>query len=279
MTIKLLILEDLKQQQRYFLQTYKEEIKTKNYELIFTQTGEEALETINNDRDREIDLIIADLKLPGAQVDGWQFIKTLSKNSIDIKIIVITAWGHLDNFSEQERKNIIYFIERNTEEDDLELIKERIELVLDLPDRFTIESKKVRFNTLLKAAKDLPTKQKIKLIEKLLSFSDLKELRQLQTKLPQLIEQSIDGAIERDRIRRWLSEKEKNGQIEFFIATDEGTQQKIPVRNLNYFYIDRKTRNNSTYCEIRWWWEGSLRYTNVPKYLLSELLPLLNQTS
>jgi CheY-like chemotaxis protein len=265
MTIKLLILEDLKKQQQYFLDFYKDEIETGTYELIFTQTGEEALEIINNDRQREIDLIIADLKLPAAKIDGWQFIKTLSKSSIDIKIIVITAWGKLENFSEQERKNIIYFIKRNTEEDDLELLKERIELVLEIPDHFTTESKKVRFNTLLKAAKDLPSKQKFKLINKLLGYLDLKELKAIEKQFPSWIENYRNAAIERDRVRKWLIEKEKTGELKF----------QIPVSELDYFYLDIKPRDRSTYCDVRYWHEGRLCSAYVPVSLVSELLQII----
>lgn len=273
MVVKLLILEEETTESQASIKDYCQSLNSKDYELIFAFSGEEALEIIEQDRNREIDLLISGLSMPTSKIDGWQLIKTLARHQIDLKILVVSAWGKLEDFDEESRQNIIFFTEKKTISK--EILKYLVESSLRLPERFTINSQKVRFDTLLKSAKDLPSKQKIKLIEKLLGFSDLKDLRQFKTQLPQLIEQSIDGAIDRDRIRQWLREKEKSGQIEFTILTDEGSRQKIPVCDLNYFYIDRKNRHNSIYCEIRWWWEGSLRYTNVPKYLLNELLPLL----
>jgi CheY-like chemotaxis protein len=265
MTIKLLVIEDLKKHHLYFKGFYQEEIAAGVYEFIFTEAGEEALEIINSDRARELDLIIADLKMPAAKVDGWQFIKTLARNSIDLKIIVITAWGKLNDFSEEERKNIVYFIDRNTEEDTFELLTDRINLIASLPDRFTKESQKVRFNTLLKAAKDLPSQQKIKLVKKLINYSNLKELKQFQAELPVVIEESIDEAIDRDLLRKWLLEKERSGELKL----------NIPVRELEFFYIDIKKLPSGNYYDLRYWHEGSLRAGYIPKHLEPELLQIL----
>lgn len=267
MTIKLLIIEDLKKQQQYFTKSYKKEIEAGNYELIFTQTGEEALEIINNDKQREIDLIIADLKLPAAKIDGWQFIRTLSKISIDIKIIVITAWGHLDNFSEQERKNIVYFIERNSEEDKLKLIKERIELVLNLPARFTTESKKVRFNTLRKVTKDLTSKQKIQLIEETVSTLDLKELKQIKKQFPEWIERSMEEAFKRDRIRQWLLKKEEAGEFKL----------PISIKDIDFFSVGENKLSSGIYYRIQWTQDGKFTYKQIPATLSNEFSLLMSE--
>lgn len=93
--------------QRYFKRLQR--IEQKSYEVIAVNSGELALKEIEKDTGSEIDLIIADLRMPAAQVDGWNLIKLLSKKNINTKIIVVTAWGQPENFTEEEGKNIVFF--------------------------------------------------------------------------------------------------------------------------------------------------------------------------
>lgn len=109
---RLLILEDEEIQRVDFLDCYSEELEAGTYELIFARTGEEALEIIKKDENKKIDLIISDLRIPHAKIDGWKFIKTLVKENIDIKVIVITAVGAWEDFTIEQKRNIIYFFKK-----------------------------------------------------------------------------------------------------------------------------------------------------------------------
>jgi CheY-like chemotaxis protein len=269
MVVKLLIIEEETTELQASIKDYCQSLNSEEYELIFAFSGEEALEIINNDRQREIDLIIADLKLPSAKVDGWQFIRTLAKNSIDIKIIVITAWGHLDDFSEQERKNIVYFIERNSEKDKLKSIKERIELALNLPDRFTTESKKVRFNTLRKIIKDLPSKQIIQLMKEELTFLNRKDLKQIEKDFPNWVKECVDEVDRRDKVREWLLEKERSNQF------------KLPtsITEIDYFTVGQNKVGNTIYYRIQWTKDGNFLYKQIPAFLSKEFIQIVLSTN
>ena len=64
------------------------------YSVILCATGEEALDRIVRDQP---DLVILDLVLPG--LDGWEVIDLLKqdKETCDIPILVLTAYGFEEN--------------------------------------------------------------------------------------------------------------------------------------------------------------------------------------
>jgi CheY-like chemotaxis protein len=254
MTIKLLIVEDETSQQQAFLSFFRKEIKAKEYELVFTKTGEEALEIITKDKEKKIDLLIADLRMPAAKINGWQLIKTLISQHINLKVIVVTAWGKLEDFTAEERKNIFFFL--NRKESSLSKLKSLVEASLQLPEQLTIHSKRVGFNTLKKFSKDLPSRQKLQLIEDLIPYLKEKELRQLQNRSPELIHECLSQVAVKEQQKKWLIEKVQFG---LFCLP-------IPIEDLDYFYIDSKKKDSyGPYYYLRYWWEGALRSTYLGK--------------
>ncbi|MGH2414113.1 MAG: response regulator, partial [Microcystaceae cyanobacterium] len=137
---KLLLVEDEQLQEQLLLQFCRKDLKAGKYEIIYAATGEEALQRIEADRDHEIELIIADLKMPAARIDGWELIKVLNREHIDIKTIIVTAVGSENDFTEEERKNILFFLDKMTS---LETLKFLLEFALNIPDKFDINSQKV----------------------------------------------------------------------------------------------------------------------------------------
>jgi two-component system, sensor histidine kinase and response regulator len=61
------------------------------YELIPVETGEEAVEIIDN---QKIDIILLDNKLPGIQ--GIEVLEYINKNQIDVEVMMITSYANLD---------------------------------------------------------------------------------------------------------------------------------------------------------------------------------------
>ncbi|NJO93978.1 MAG: response regulator [Hydrococcus sp. RM1_1_31] len=180
MTHHILVLEDEFYQRQALEKAYRKEIKSGEYKLIFAETGEEALEAIENDKEREIDFIISDLKLPAAKIEGWDFIRILAERNINIKTIVITAVGDLEDFTEQERKNIIFFFKKNQEEVSEKTLKTLLEQAFRFPDNINISSYDVRYNTVRKIIKDLTPKQKVQIIRETVSYLEIKELKQVK---------------------------------------------------------------------------------------------------
>jgi two-component system sensor histidine kinase/response regulator len=61
------------------------------YELIPVETGEEAVEIIDN---HKIDIVLLDNKLPGIQ--GIEVLEYINKNQIDVEVMMITSYANLD---------------------------------------------------------------------------------------------------------------------------------------------------------------------------------------
>jgi CheY-like chemotaxis protein len=261
----LLIVEDESAQKTAIKTCYAEEILAGTYKLLFANSGEEALEIIENNQDPKIDLIVSDLKLPAAKVNGWKFIKELANKNIDIKIIVRTAFGSPDDFSAKESKNILYFLKKEQQESNPLALKLFIQQSLSLPDKITIKSPKVRFNTLLKLIKDLPSKQKVQLMKELLSYMQLKELRQVENQVSEWIKECLEEVFQKDLVRQWLIEKEETGEFNL----------PVSIKHIDFFKIDVRQRPSGTYCDIRWHLDGKNYNAHIPKALSDELIPLL----
>lgn len=265
MTHHILVLEDEIKQQKALKKVYRKEIQANEYELIFTQTGEEALEVIENDRERTIDFIISDLKLPAARIEGWDFIKILATRNINIKTIVITAVGQLEDFSEQERKNILFFFNKRQEEVSEVTLKNLIEQSFRFSGNITTTSQKVRYNTLKKVFKDLPSKQKIQLYKDGLIYFNRKELKYIENNFSEWINECVEEVDRRDRIRQWLIKKEETGEFKL----------PISIKSIDFFTVDVRNRSSGIYCEIRWLQDGKPISVHVPKALSDQLLLLL----
>ena len=70
------------------------------YSIATAEDGQDALNFIHSQKP---DLILLDLRMP--RMDGFQALSILkqNKNTADIPVIVITAYGRMDNILEAER--------------------------------------------------------------------------------------------------------------------------------------------------------------------------------
>ena len=69
--------------------------------------GEEALQKV---KDREFHLMLLDLKMPG--VDGMEVLRSLCKARPEIRIIIITAYGTVENAVEAMKLGAVDFIQK-----------------------------------------------------------------------------------------------------------------------------------------------------------------------
>jgi CheY-like chemotaxis protein len=276
---KLLVVEDEPGVENIFRGNYRKEIKLGKYEFIFANSGEQALEEIEKDREREIDLIIADLKMPAAKIDGREFIRILQEQHINIKIIVLTAYINEYEFSESEKENILFLLNKGTDEASFEkltqivdssldqsaliTLKNLVDFSLDVPDRFDIYSQHVRLDTLLKIIKELPENKKIKLIRTLLNYSNYKTLKWLEEELPKEIEKKLDTAFRQDKLKKWLLEQQSKGKI----------SEKIPLDKIEYFFLEARTIPNGIFYWIKWSLEGKWHSKYLPKKLIEQEMP------
>jgi YesN/AraC family two-component response regulator len=126
---------------------FKKEIETKEYEILTASSGEEALKKIEEDREHKIDLLLTDLKMPAASIDGFKLIRILREQNICLKKLVISAYADQENFRMALKENVVDFLAKPI---NLLELKPLVEEILQLPDPIDPQSTKVNVNTLYK---------------------------------------------------------------------------------------------------------------------------------
>ncbi len=75
------------------------------YEVFTAQDGKEALQAIRN---KAIDLVTLDLKMPG--LSGMEVLKEIKKMGADVDVIIISGYGTLKNAQEAMNYGVVGFI-------------------------------------------------------------------------------------------------------------------------------------------------------------------------
>jgi len=75
------------------------------YEVFTAQDGKEALQAIRN---KAIDLVTLDLKMPG--LSGMEVLKEIKKTGADVDVIIISGYGTLKNDQEAMNYGVVGFI-------------------------------------------------------------------------------------------------------------------------------------------------------------------------
>ncbi|MEG3437746.1 response regulator [Pannus brasiliensis CCIBt3594] len=251
MPVKLLFVDDELDFERAILQRFRQEIRSGEYEIIFVHSGEEALEAIEADRNHEIELLITDLKMPAARLDGFGLIGALRDRGISLKTLIVSAYGDVENYQNAIREDVLLFL---TKPINILELKPLIEEALKRPESIGTSSRKVRLNTLQRVIKELPSGQKGKLIENLLESLDLEDLERLREELPDRLNERIEAARKREEEKQILVSKIKNGEIDV----------NTPLEILDGAYIEEKyiPKDGKTfgpYYYLRWWEEGRLK--------------------
>jgi CheY-like chemotaxis protein len=262
MTSNILFIEDDLTQESAIKAYYRQDVRQGNYKLLIAHSGEEAIHILEEDEDLSIDIIVTDLKMPGAQIDGWDLVKLLAAQNIKIKTIVYTAYGSEKDFTQEENENIMFFL--NREEANLAFLKQLINLALKLPEKIDKQTSKVNYVTLLKLVKGLPSKIQKKLIEQTVEYLDYKTLVKLKETIVEKIDSNLKTAFARDKLKKWMLLKQEEGILD----------KNIPLRKIAHFLLEARLHPNGTYYYwIRWWEDGKIRGKYIPKDL-AESLPL-----
>ncbi|MGH2415932.1 MAG: response regulator transcription factor, partial [Microcystaceae cyanobacterium] len=232
-------------------QKFRKEIKSGEYEIIFVHSGEEALNAIELDRERQIDLLLTDLRMPAAKVDGFKLIRALRERRIYLKTIVISAYGDMENYRQAIRENILLFL---TKPIDILELKPLIEEALTKPDQIDVTSKKVRFNTISRLVNELPSQQKGKLIDSLIESLELEELEKLQENFPDRLNNQLEIARKRKEEKELLIAKLRRGEIDL-----ETPLELLERHYIEEKYIPKSGKTFGPYYYLRWWEDGRLK--------------------
>lgn len=91
-----------------------------NYEVLLAKNGNEALEVLEKSR---MDLLLTDLRMPG--MGGLELVEKARKAHPDLKIIVFTAYGSIENAVEAMKRGAYDYLSKPINLEELEIILAR----------------------------------------------------------------------------------------------------------------------------------------------------------
>ena len=122
MGTKILVVDDELDVQDLFIQRFRKEIKSGDYQFTFATSGEQALELLSN-FGLEAVLILSDINMPG--MSGLELLDRIKKEhpAPPPIVMMITAYGDAENFNTAKQLGADDFL---TKPVDFNLLKEKL---------------------------------------------------------------------------------------------------------------------------------------------------------
>ena len=95
--MKILVVDDEKDVEMLFRQKFRKEIKTKNLELVFAFSGQEALVVLEKRNPPDVVYVFSDINMPG--MTGLELLSKIKKKFPQIDISMISAYGDKENYN------------------------------------------------------------------------------------------------------------------------------------------------------------------------------------
>ncbi len=123
--MKILVVDDEKDMETLFQQRFRKEIREKEIQFVFAESGEEALVYLAQ-HDHEAVLILSDINMPGMSgLQLLQKIKQKFENPPPI-VMMITAYGDAENYNQAMKLGADDFL---TKPLDFILLKEKLKAI------------------------------------------------------------------------------------------------------------------------------------------------------
>lgn len=122
--MKILVVDDEEDIQALFEQRFRKEIRTRQIELLFAFSGEEAL-TCLEQNEHEVIIILSDINMPG--MSGLELLGHIKQKYPfpPPLVMMITAYGDAENFNTAKRLGADEFL---TKPIDFTVLKQKINL-------------------------------------------------------------------------------------------------------------------------------------------------------
>ncbi len=117
MTAKILIVDDEADLEQLLRQKFRKKIREKQFQLIFSRNGVEALEMLKAEPD--VDMVLTDILMP--EMDGLTLLTQLHELHPMIKAVIISAYGDIDNIRTAMNKGAFDFLTKPINFQDLEI--------------------------------------------------------------------------------------------------------------------------------------------------------------
>jgi CheY-like chemotaxis protein len=122
MSVSILVVDDEADVAELFRQQFRREVRQGRYVIHFAQSGQEALDQINQGIHPELIVILSDINMPG--MDGLGLLRKIKEQRADLPVIMVTAYGD----DERRRKASEYGAsEFVTKPVDFDLLKQQLQ--------------------------------------------------------------------------------------------------------------------------------------------------------
>ena len=91
MSVSILVVDDEADVAELFRQQFRREVRQGQYVIHFAQSGQEALDQINQGIRPELIVILSDINMPG--MDGLGLLRKIKEQHAHLPVIMVTAYG------------------------------------------------------------------------------------------------------------------------------------------------------------------------------------------
>ncbi|PSF35791.1 hypothetical protein C7H19_15310 [Aphanothece hegewaldii CCALA 016] len=204
------------------------QLSKENFEIVFAHSGQEAIKILQESE--AFDLLITDLKMP--EVDGWELIN-FSQSNYNLKTIIISAFGTVDNFERAFEEQITDFL---TKPFKLKKLFESVKKAIDSKQSscrkiekvkaVTELDKKIPYNTVARLARELQPSQQVKLISDLLKNFELEQLEAFQIEIPSLKEEVTRNQKQRELAQLKDAQRIAQGFLPLTLVADSWIEER-----------------------------------------------------
>jgi CheY-like chemotaxis protein len=100
--LKILMVDDEPDAEQLFRQNFRREIRKNQYEFIFAQSGQEALNALTGPDAPGVILLLSDINMPG--MTGLELLDHVQKQTPELKVFMITAYGDPDTEADAKKR-------------------------------------------------------------------------------------------------------------------------------------------------------------------------------
>ena len=118
---RILMVDDEEDLELLVRQRFRRSIRKGEYEFLFSQNGKEALEALEQNPD--IRLVLSDINMP--VMDGLALLGQLEETKPDVKAVIISAYGDMDNIRTAMNRGAFDFVTKPVDFNDLQITIEK----------------------------------------------------------------------------------------------------------------------------------------------------------
>ncbi|ACK73359.1 response regulator receiver protein [Gloeothece citriformis PCC 7424] len=271
---KILVVEDDLRFQRNYRRGCHHELQQKLFDFEFAASGEKGLEVLQNDINQEIALVILDLKMELAQIDGLKFLQETSDTPLIRPIICHTAYpDKIKKLDQKYLSNVVCVLPKGNNQPQLKIIKDIILFWLrfDLDKILTHPHRELlNYEQVLDLIKSFSNQRKISLIKDLISDMSYSDLKEFYKDILPCVKSNLDSIQEKNQkiLRKWVIEQIKAKVL----------PSSIPTDNLIVYRIEesiRGSKEKTKYYYLKWFdkKEGKDKSKYLPLNIAASLPP------